>query len=439
MQIMAINHGVSLDRPTRDRLEFEEFHKFLAKGQYEKLAALLLQLQNICRQNEDRVLVDILAAACQICSACNQCRAEVTWHEEAADEAHQREQTLKRELGDIINLVCKHIIQGAGKKGISSPSIPTASTLELNDSGLDELMSAEHSGLLQRIQNWLHLDGISELFRDSSPTASTVIDPPVGNIADAVLPPPMLTVYCLGPFRVFRGDWLLQDWSSRKAQAIFKYLITHRHAPVAKDILMDIFWPDADPEAARRNLHQAIYALRQTLKIDETDLQYIRFENDCYRFTTALTIWLDVEEFEQHVQMGRQLEQDHSKARAMAEYGIAEGLYEGDFMAEELYEDWPQARRQSLWQAYLFVAYSLTKNYLDQMEYAAAIALSQRILARDNCQEKAHEILMRCYLAQSQRHLAVRQFQLCVQALQTELELPPSAETRMLYERIVDR
>lgn len=437
---MAIDNGVSLDRLTRDRLEPKEIDNLLAQGQYKELAALLLQFQAACQQKEDEILADILAAAGQICSACDQCKTEMAWHEHATKEARQREQALKHELGGIVNLVCKNVIQGVGQKEISSLPAPTASKTWLNLPEFNDSLSSEHSGLLQRVQNWLHLRGISELFRDSTPATPAVIDPPAGNIiVHEEHNSPMLGVHCLGPFRVYRGDRLLRDWSSRKAQAIFKYLITHRHVPVSKDILMDIFWPDADPEAARRNLHQAIYALRQTLKVEETDFQFIRFENDRYRFASALTIWLDVEEFEQHVQMGRKLEQNHAKTQAMAEYGIAEGLYEGDFMAEELYEDWPQARRQSLWQTYLSVAYSLAQYYLDQREYAAATALGQRILARDNCQEKAHQILMRCYLAQGQRHLVARQFQLCAQALQTELELTPSAETQMLYKRIAGR
>jgi len=436
---MAIDNGTSLDRLTRDRLEPKEINNLLAQGQYKELAALLLQFQAACQQKEDKVLAGILAAAGQICSACDRCKTEMTWHEHAAEEVRQREQALKHELGDIVNLVCKNVVQGEREKEVSFPSIPTTSPLELDTPGFDDVMPAGDSGLLQRVQNWLHLRRISELFRDSTPTTPAVIDPPAGNLIHEELNPPTLGVHCLGPFRVYRGDRLLRDWSSRKAQAIFKYLITHRHVPVSKDILMDIFWPDADPEAARRNLHQAIYALRQTLKVEEADFQFIRFENDRYRFASALTIWLDVEEFEQHVQRGRKLEQNHAKTQAMAEYGLAEGLYEGDFMAEELYEDWPQARRQSLWQTYLSVAYSLAQYYLDQREYAAATALSQRILARDSCQEKAHQILMRCYLAQGQRHLVARQFQLCAQALQTELELPPSAETQMLYKRITGR
>jgi DNA-binding SARP family transcriptional activator len=247
---------------------------------------------------------------------------------------------------------------------------------------------------------------------------------------------PSLVIYCLGPFRVYQNDQLITDWSSLKGQCILKYLATHRERPVAKDLLMDHFWRDARPEAARRNLHQAIYSLRQTLRRGQPGFQHIRFENDCYLLNPEMDIWLDFEEFEKHVQAGRRLEATGQLAEAMVEYGIAEGLYQGDFLAEDLYEDWPSLRREHIRNMYLDIADRLSEYYVQQGEHTAAVALCQKILARDNCYEGAHRRLMRCYLAQGQRHLAVRQYQTCVEALRAELDLTSSEETVALYRHI---
>ena len=43
---------------------------------------------------------------------------------------------------------------------------------------------------------------------------------------------------------------------------------------------------------------------------------------------------------------------------------------------------------------------------------------------------------MRCYSRQGQRPLALRQFQICAEALRTELDVEPSPATAELYERI---
>ena len=53
------------------------------------------------------------------------------------------------------------------------------------------------------------------------------------------------------------------------------------------------------------------------------------------------------------------------------------------------------------------------------------------------CNEEAHRQLICCYLAQGQRHLALRQFLMCLTALKEELNLSPSPETQALYQRII--
>jgi len=248
--------------------------------------------------------------------------------------------------------------------------------------------------------------------------------------------PPSLAVYCLGAFRAYQDDQLIADWNGLKARSIFKYLLAHRGAPVVKDILMDLFWPDADPEAARRNLHQAIYSLRRTLRQGQPDFQHIQFENDCYLLNPETDIWVASEEFEKHVQVGRRLEAAGRFGEAMAAYGIAEGLYLGDFLKEDLYEDWSSLQRERMRNMYLDIADRLSEHYVGRGEYTAATALCQKVLAQDNCYEGAHRRLMRCYLAQGQRHLAVRQYQTCVETLKEELELAPSEETVTLYRHI---
>ncbi|GAB4408788.1 MAG: hypothetical protein Fur0044_02210 [Anaerolineae bacterium] len=246
-----------------------------------------------------------------------------------------------------------------------------------------------------------------------------------------------LVIYCLGPFRVYQNGQLVTNWPSLKAQSILKYLSAQRGGPVVRDILMDTLWPEADADAARRNLHQAVYSLRQTLKQSQPCLQPIQFEQDSYLLNPALKVWIDWVEFEKYAQAGQRLEAQGRLAEAMAAFRHAEALYRGDFLEDDLYEDWASLTREHARATYLNLADRLSEHCLRYGEIEAAISLSQRILARDNCHEQAHCRLMRCYSLQGLRSLAVRQYQLCVQTLKAELDMLPSPATQALYQKII--
>lgn len=248
-----------------------------------------------------------------------------------------------------------------------------------------------------------------------------------------------LTVYCLGTFRVFQNDQLIEGWNSMKGQMILKYLITHRTRPIAKEVLMDLFWPDASPEAARNNLNVAIYSLRRLLRQGRPGYSHIVFQNDTYLLNPELRIWVDVEEFSKHFNAGMRLEQARELQSAIYEYREAEGLYQGEFFAEDRYDDWLLSRRQGLQDDYLTLLDRLSLYYLDHAEYDICIVMCNKILTVDNCREDTHRNLMRCYSRQGYHHLALRQYHLCVEALQHELEIEPDDATQALYRQIHQR
>lgn len=59
------------------------------------------------------------------------------------------------------------------------------------------------------------------------------------------------------------------------------------------------------------------------------------------------------------------------------------------------------------------------------------------MLVLDNLLEDAHYGLMRCYLKQGKRSLALRQYQRCSTILRDELGITPGATIQRLYQRLV--
>jgi DNA-binding SARP family transcriptional activator len=246
---------------------------------------------------------------------------------------------------------------------------------------------------------------------------------------------PTLTAHLLGTFRVSVNDQPAGNWPSGRGKALFKYLLIHHDQPVLREVLMDVFWPDANPEAVRNRLNVALYGLRQELRC-LTDRPVVIFEDGAYRLAPDWCLWLDVDEFSRFVEKGGRLESAGLIARAAAEYESAISLYQGDLLADDPYDDWPVLAREHLRVAYLDTLDRLSRIYFDQGQYTACQVLCQLILARDSCREDAHRQLMCCYSRQGQPNLALRQYQTCVEALRHELDVEPATATRQLADRI---
>ena len=243
-----------------------------------------------------------------------------------------------------------------------------------------------------------------------------------------------VVVQMLGPFNLTIQDTLIKLPNSRSL-SLLKYMFLHHIQSIPREVLMDVFWPDVEPEAARNNLNVALHALRKELH-SITDLAVICHENGAYCLSSDLTVWLDVDEFEQCIKTGNQMEAGNQMTAAVAEYEIAVNLYQGDFLVETPYEDWTIHDRELLRVVYLDTLDHLSRIYFSQGEYGACTMLYQRILTMDNCSENAHRRLMRCYCRQGQKHLALRQYQVCVKAIREELNIAPMPATNQLYEQI---
>jgi len=409
--------------PTQDRALARAAAELLEAGEYERLAELLERARAAQDRQGDPIPAQTLDLARRICLACSQSQAEAEWHQQARAEAAQREDELRQQLNTLLELT-------DGRE--RSPDAPSA---------------PEPPSLRQRLYDLLHWrPGSLGAETPPAPSPQVAAPPPPAREA-APIPrakpdeeqeagPPSLIVYCLGQFRVYQDDKLTTDWPSGKGKSIFKYMIANRQRPIAKDVLMDLFWRGADPDAARNNLNVAIYGLRQALRARRPDFSHILFQDDHYLLNPSMAVWVDAEEFLAHCERGRKLEKEKRAAPAAAEYEVAEGLYQGDFLEEDLYEDWPTLQREGLRDSYLVILEQLSRHYLESQRYAVCIHLCQRILAKDDCREDAHRRLMRCYCRQGQPYLALRQYHLCAETLQKELEVPPMAETLALYEHI---
>jgi len=267
------------------------------------------------------------------------------------------------------------------------------------------------------------------------PDLSAAIPAPRGVPAAEADAPPQLAVHLLGPLHVALDDVAVEEWPSARCRSLFGYLLTHREPWPAREVLMEVFWPGSSPEASRNSLNVAIHGLRRTLRTI-TDRPVVVHGNGTYGINHDLRLWLDVDAFDSCVKSGRRSEDAGDADVAMRDYEFAEGLYRGDFMAEDPYEDWAALTRERLRLAHLDALGRLSNLYFDAGHYTACASLCQRIIEGDPCREDAHRRLMRCYSRQGQPHLALMQYRACARALASELGVETDPATAELHEHI---
>lgn len=250
---------------------------------------------------------------------------------------------------------------------------------------------------------------------------------------------PTVQVSCLGTFQVWVNWKAIECWRSNKAKSLLKYLITQQVRSVPKDILMEVLWPGCAPSLANNNLKATVRIIRRTLSsayAGEDDFPWVLFDDGNYMINTDIDLWLDVEQFEYHWHSGRQLEKEHKLGEAIIEYEAAEALYKGDYLQDDLYEDWTSLRREALKDIYLTILNRLAEHSMQGKDYQDCIAYCQKILAKDHCREDAYRHLMFCYSRLGQRNRAISWYHLAEKNIKRELDISPEQRTKAIYQKL---
>jgi tetratricopeptide (TPR) repeat protein len=111
-------------------------------------------------------------------------------------------------------------------------------------------------------------------------------------------------------------------------------------------------------------------------------------------------------------------------------------LYQGDFLQEDIYEDWTYFERERLRESHLVAMTELAECFACLGRYRRATALCQQILAIDPCREAVYVRLMLYNYYAGDPAQALRAFERCCRALDSELLVEPTQETRSLASQI---
>ncbi len=221
-----------------------------------------------------------------------------------------------------------------------------------------------------------------------------------------------VAVHCLGAFRMFHdGDLVpLTAWQSKKARTLLKILVSRRGRATTREFLMDALWPDDDPAAVARRLSVALATVRVVLDPDKRHPpeHFVIGDKDAVRLDLR-HLPVDVEQFLEAATTGLGSLARGDPGSAEQELTAAADLYAGDFLLEDLYEDWSVPLRDEARTTYVAVLQALAELAESAHAVDAGVRAHVRILEVDPWNEGAHLGLVRV-MERAGRHGEARRY-----------------------------
>lgn len=154
----------------------------------------------------------------------------------------------------------------------------------------------------------------------------------------------VLRIGLLGVFSISAGDSVIADdaWRLRKAKTLVKLLALAPERRLHVEQAAELLWAGRDPDSARNNLHQAIFAARRALdSIGLDGSRYLELREELILLSPEDPVLIDAVAFEQLAAAAR--EQGEPGA-----YRSALESFDDELLPADRYEDWSRERRDSL-------------------------------------------------------------------------------------------
>lgn len=238
----------------------------------------------------------------------------------------------------------------------------------------------------------------------------------------------MLKLTLLGAPQITLDGNSLPNLSGKKAPALLIYLaVTGRTA--TRDTLASLFWADVESVVAKKNLRDILPVLRRAIG------EHLIITRHTVAWNPDQPYWLDMEQF-------CTVLETVGPETTVADLRTAINLYQGEFLEgfyiddAPLFEEWVTTKREWLYKLAMQGLHLLAERHLEQHEYSAGLLVTQRALALEPTNERAHRQQMRLLAYSGQSGAALAQYALCRRLLTEEIGVEPALETTLLAEEI---
>ncbi|HEU5378446.1 MAG TPA: tetratricopeptide repeat protein [Ktedonobacteraceae bacterium] len=287
---------------------------------------------------------------------------------------------------------------------------------------------------LSALRIMLDMDGVgggqeSDAGEEPKPPVSQIIVNPAPRTAEM----PRLTLLAFGKPVVLIDDKPVKNWRMARTRELC-FLLLDAGGPLNKEEIINALWEDDVPDTIDQTFYLIIHYLRKNL-----GGACIISREQSYKLDLSMVygnnIWYDVGLFLEQYKNAKQNIQIGDDIAAKEALLTMVKLYRGDYV-ESFYSNWCLARRDALRSTYIDARRLLAQIAWRQEQFEESAEHWQQVLSIDDYLEEVHYEVMRCYVRQGKRGLALRQYQRCEEALQREFGVQPGADIQALYQHI---
>lgn len=253
-----------------------------------------------------------------------------------------------------------------------------------------------------------------------------------------------LKVKLFGEFQVWRGDASIgpKEWGGQKPRSLLKLLLTRPGRAFPRDEILDALWPGVPAESAERSLRVTVSLLRRALEPElrrGSDSRYILSKRPGYLFDRGSSCDFEVWQFEEHQKRAEAAWKAGKLEETIGECRAALNLTQGEFLAEDPYEDWAMEARQEWRENQLFVFSLLSECLAQKGRYTEAIEACEDALAIEKYSEELQRRLMLYRYCSGEQGLALSAYRKYARTLEEQLNAVPSPELTRLKKQIETR
>lgn len=223
---------------------------------------------------------------------------------------------------------------------------------------------------------------------------------------------PTLRIRTLGGTAVESTDGAITgSWLDQRPGQLLKYLVAERRRAAPIEEIAESLWPGGD-YAVSGSVRYYVHTLRRKIEPQRdrrAPSAFIVARAGCYSLNRG-QVWVDADEFEQHVTAGlATISSSPQSAAAALERGLQ--LYAGDFLTELPYADWAMVERDRMRDLACTALRTLSERTLREHRLELAMDNLERLSKLQPYDEDVHRRLMELDIARGRRSDAVRRYE----------------------------